>query len=195
MFIKHRDHPLVQAVMKFVLGSKLRPLPPGIKYHFFLSHKQANAQGQVMALYKTLQAEFPGMKVWHDMEQLPTDEEMQKGIRESACFLMYMSKGYMERPACQKEVGWALAMGKRFVIVYATDERHGGMSFGEHMAESKKAFPQCAVVFENAVAVKYQAEAELVKAMIKQIMDRSGLLLNPKGDCESPPPIPQVGFQ
>ena len=151
-----------------------------------------------MTLYKTLQSEFIGLKCWHDMEKEPNAIEMKKGVRESACFLMFLSDGYMEREWCQKEITWALDMGKKFVIVYEIDKRHGGMSFEEHREQSIKAFPQCEKIFNSAnaaVAIKYQTEADLVKGMLKQIIDRSGLLLNAKVDVESPPQVPTLAFQ
>ena len=176
---------------------KIKDLPPGIKYHFFLSHAQDKGQGQIKSLQLGLQTEFE-VKCWIDVEQEPNESEMKKGVHESMCFLILLTKGIMARPWCQKEMGWALDMGKKFVVVWVSDvrEAHGGMSFQEHMEQCKTDFPRCAQIFTTAVAIRYECEGGLDKAMYQKIMDRSGLLLAraENADIESPPLSAKLAF-
>jgi hypothetical protein len=176
---------------------KVKDLPPGIKYHFFLSHAQNYGQDKIKGLHEALKAEF-GVKCWRDMEQEPNEHEMKKGVHESMCFLILLTKGIMARPWCQKEMGWALDMGKKFVVVWVSDvrEAHGGMSIQEHMEQCKTDFPRCAQIFTTAVAIQYQVGPGYDKVMYQSIMERSGLL-RPRADnadIESPPLSAKLAF-
>ena len=56
---------------------------------------------------------------------------MREGVRDSACFLLFMSAGVFTRPYVHFEVAEALAEGKPVILVHETDDRHGRFDFAE----------------------------------------------------------------
>jgi len=193
---KNPDHPLVKSVLKLAMRPKVAPIPIGYKHHFFLSHKQANGGSQVMALKLQLESEY-GMKCWFDQDNDPNEAGMEAGINESIVFLLFLTEGVLERPFVQKEVKWAMHSRKKFVVVAEKDKRRGGMEIGEHKDACVEAFPEIKPVFDKAVVVDYQTEKDLRVGMLKQIMERSGLLANSKkaGDVEvGRPPVPNASW-
>jgi hypothetical protein len=76
------------------------PLPGDSHTHFFLSHCQSTGGDQTNAIYLELQK--LGFICWYDNRATDlTQEGMRKGIGHAAAFLLFLSKGVLERPFCE----------------------------------------------------------------------------------------------
>jgi hypothetical protein len=76
------------------------PLPGDSHTHFFLSHCQSTGGDQTNAIYLELQK--LGFSCWYDNRATDlTKEGMRKGIVHAAAFLLFLSKGVLERPFCE----------------------------------------------------------------------------------------------
>jgi len=76
------------------------PLPGDSHTHFFLSHCQSSGGDQTNAIY--LELRQLGFTCWYDnrADDL-TKEGMRKGIVHAAAFLLFLSKGVLDRPFCE----------------------------------------------------------------------------------------------
>eukprot|EP01051_Picozoa_sp_SAG22_P000939 SAG22_NODE_31_length_27697_cov_7.384376_10_plen_353_part_00 len=128
--------PLAFAVagVGFLLGPSLRELGSGKqlrgadRWHFFISHYQATGGDQAARLW--LELKTRGFKVWYDndMDNLTADG-MAEGVRDSACFVLFMSAGVFTRPYVQFEIAQALSHNKPILLLHETDDRHGRFDF------------------------------------------------------------------
>ena len=108
------DHPFLRE------DGELEPLD--CRYHFFLSHYQAQASGAVAGLYFHLR--LRGALVWLDQYQEDiTESGMRAGVEASDVFIFFLTSRALTRPFCLKEFGWALDAGKPIVLVREDDER------------------------------------------------------------------------
>ena len=76
------------------------PLPADSDNHFFLSHCQSTGGDQTNAIY--LELRQLGFACWYDnrADDL-TKEGMRQGIVHAAAFLLFLSKGVLDRPFCE----------------------------------------------------------------------------------------------
>jgi hypothetical protein len=76
------------------------PLPSNSDNHFFLSHCQSTGGDQTNAIY--LELRQLGFACWYDnrADDL-TKEGMRQGIVHAAAFLLFLSKGVLDRPFCK----------------------------------------------------------------------------------------------
>jgi hypothetical protein len=81
-------------------GGGAVPLPGDSHTHFFLSHCQSSGGDQTNAIY--LELRQLGFTCWYDnrADDL-TKEGMRKGIVHAAAFLLFLSKGVLDRPFCK----------------------------------------------------------------------------------------------
>jgi hypothetical protein len=95
----------------------------------FLSHFQANAGPDVMELKGQLEREHPELvgKIWYDKDNNPSIEGMRNGVRDHRYFLAYLTRDYLMRPFCRKEIRWALMYRKTIVLLW---KREGGGAVG-----------------------------------------------------------------
>ena len=103
------------------LGTSFRPKET-MRYHLFISHMQKEASGDVGTLYHLLDS--MGISAWRDMSQDDlTENGMQRGVRDSDIFVLFLTNATLSRPWCLKEIGWALEMGKKIIILAEGDNR------------------------------------------------------------------------
>eukprot|EP01050_Picozoa_sp_SAG11_P008858 SAG11_NODE_801_length_7112_cov_6.438329_5_plen_132_part_00 len=106
--------------------SKKKALSGSDRWHFFLSHSQETGGNQAQLLHSKL-TEL-GFKVWYDndMDEVNT-AAMARGVQESACVILFLSKGIFTRPFVQCEVrvssGIALVCCCPLVVVQSTASR------------------------------------------------------------------------
>jgi hypothetical protein len=115
-------------------GSELREHE---RWHFFISHYQATGGNQANVMCLELQKR--GYKVWYDnkMKNL-TSEGMREGVRDSAVFVLFLSKGVFMRPYVKLEVMEALNSDKPIILVHETDARFGSFAFqGEEVLDEE----------------------------------------------------------
>eukprot|EP00798_Chlamydomonas_sp_ICE-L_P024784 gene24784-10426_t len=64
------------------------------EWHVFLSHYQANAGNTVFSLKLILEQACPGLKLWYDNDQDPSEAGMQNGVGNSRHYLLYQTLGF-----------------------------------------------------------------------------------------------------
>ena len=121
------DHPFLRE------DGELEPLD--CRYHFFLSHYQAQASGAVAGLYFHLR--LRGALVWLDQYQEDiTESGMRAGVEASDVFIFFLTSRALTRPFCLKEFGWALDAGKPIVLVREDDERFSPWRYDKARGQS-----------------------------------------------------------
>ncbi len=65
-----------------------------------------------------------------------TKPGMAKGIKQTGCFLLFLSKGVLAREFVQFEVQTALEQGKKIILVHETVEAHGKFDFASEKASA-----------------------------------------------------------
>lgn len=111
------EHPFLQDG-----GGGSFELPIHRRYHFFLSHYQAQAADNVAALY--FQLRLRGALVWLDQYQdVITEAGMRAGVEAADAFVFFLTSDALTREFCLKEFGWALELRKPILLVREDDER------------------------------------------------------------------------
>ena len=108
-------HPLFASLdYERLAGSAMMTAPDN--FLFFISHAQGDAAGTAKAEYNMLKQ--LGVLCWYDMEQAElTLEGMKRGVRESKCFLLILTKSVLTRWFCQQEILEAIRYGKKIVLL------------------------------------------------------------------------------
>lgn len=107
-----------------IIEDPLETLPPmPARYHFFISHMQAEASGDVGVLYHYFGAQ--GISCWRDMilKGEITEDAMRDGVRASDAFIAFLTNSSLSRPFVQKEMMWAIEAKIPIVLVAETEER------------------------------------------------------------------------
>ena len=66
-------------------------------YHFFISHNQREASGDVGTLFHLFEAR--GVHCWRDMTQDNlTEEGMKQGVEDSDVFVLFLTNSMLSRP-------------------------------------------------------------------------------------------------
>ena len=113
---------------------RLQKLPPNVVHHAFISHKQSTAAD--MAANLALKLKNRGLDVWHDqsIEGNLAEPEMKKGIMESKCYVLLLSKGVFQSAAVKMELETAIGMGKTVLLVHeAQTNMPGYADFNEYV--------------------------------------------------------------
>eukprot|EP00808_Paulinella_micropora_P016729 g76533.t1 len=100
----------------------LRCLSVRMRLHFFVSHYQVEASGDVAALSLSLRKH--GALVWRDMDAKNlTGEGMKQGVADSDVIVIFLTSGVLTRLWCLMEIQWALEFDKPIIIVAETEQR------------------------------------------------------------------------
>ena len=114
------------------------PLAKTHKWHIFLSHIWANAQDQCATIKRQLCLLLPGVRIFLDVDDLEDIGSLEDYISQSACIMVFISKGYFKSPNCLREVR-AFVAAKRadqgLILVRETAPTHGAASLEELRAE------------------------------------------------------------
>jgi hypothetical protein len=110
-------------------------LPPGQRFHCFMSHAWGTGQDQTHAVVRHLQLLMPTVKVWLDVEQLDDVGRLEENVRESAICCIFLSKGFFASKNCRRELFTALAARKPLILIHETDEAKGGATLEEMKQE------------------------------------------------------------
>ena len=93
-----------------------------MKYHYFISHMQSEASGDVGTLFFMLSS--LGMQCWRDMNQANiTEAAMRQGVFDSSVFILFLTNSVLSRPFCLKEIGWAIQFQKPIIIIVEKESR------------------------------------------------------------------------
>jgi hypothetical protein len=171
--------------------------PQRMHFHAFMSHCQADASGTVAALYEFYVDR--GVFNWYDMRQPTiTLEGMKQGVRNSDCFLLFLSEHVLGQWYCQQEILEALKSKKRVQLVLEVDDRfnpfplaawlrmrqnEGGVALPRKIVNSSKKTVEVPaeivqmIDMNLAQAVKYRRRDFEVESMMDVLCSRNGLEL------------------
>ena len=114
----------VRAISDAIVGRAKRDEQSGV----FMSHFQANAGPDVMELKGELERTHPELvEIWYDKDNNPSIEGMRLGVKKNKYFIAYLTKEYLTRPFCRKEIRWALMYQKKIILLW---KREGKGSVG-----------------------------------------------------------------
>jgi ankyrin repeat protein len=116
--------PLIRALSSPMLSASTScasSASDGLGWDFFLSHYQANAGPQIGQLYAELKQR--GKRAWYDKIETPHLAGMMKGVRNSAVFVIYLTRDYFTRTFCRMELLEAIEQNKPLVLLRETEER------------------------------------------------------------------------
>ena len=102
--------------------ASLRRIELPREYHFFISHSQSEASGDVGTMFHYF--ESVGIHVWRDMNADDlTERGMMNGVINSDCLILLLTNNVLSRRYCVREIGWAIEHKKPIIIVNETDKR------------------------------------------------------------------------
>ena len=169
-------HEIVQTITHAICGRTTRDEQYGI----FLSHFQQNAGPEMMELKGQLERSHPDLKeIWYDKDNNPSIEGMRTGVKRNRYFIAYLTKDYLIRPFCRKEIRWAIAYHKTIIVLW---KREGDGAVGRF----QDFFDQCEIevggdnggsdmkeIFNDA-AINYYPRGEFHSASMAELADRLG---------------------
>ncbi len=149
-----------------------KPLPPGCKWHFFICKHDAAGAQSAMNICHELRAR--GYKVWisNDIEG-PNRARMREGVRESAVFLLYLTKRVFSREWCRDvEMLEAVQHRKPFVLLRCKKGEYE-FNLGSLEAELSSAGPAFRPVgdhlFRHCEAIDWSLNATTRPAIIERL--------------------------
>eukprot|EP00808_Paulinella_micropora_P006456 g79812.t1 len=93
-----------------------------MRRHFFVSHMQAEAAGDVGTL--VLELERHGAGVWRAVSRADyTEKDVRQGVADSDAFILFLTNGVLSCLKFLKEISWALEFDKPILVVLETDGR------------------------------------------------------------------------
>eukprot|EP00750_Incisomonas_marina_P013427 INCI17318.4.p1 GENE.INCI17318.4~~INCI17318.4.p1 ORF type:complete len:1643 (-),score=275.14 INCI17318.4:498-5267(-) len=93
-----------------------------MRYHYFISHMQAEASGDCGTLFHLLTG--MGLKCWRDMNQANiTEDAMRQGVYDADVFILFLTNSVLSRRFCLMEIGWAIQFQKPILVVQEQEER------------------------------------------------------------------------
>eukprot|EP00808_Paulinella_micropora_P020740 g14005.t1 len=158
--------------------------PPRIKYYGFLSHYQKEGADACRAIFLWLAEK--NLDMWLDKKAKRLDlPGMVEGIAESACFVLWGTGGYFDRPFCLFELEIARLLKKPIVCIRESDDRMYPLSFQDLC----RADPQ--LVLHDVVAVNreyYDAFADKIAHRLRV----SWAHCQPAAAAKEPGPVSSV---
>jgi hypothetical protein len=156
------------------------------KWAAFVSHHQADGSHQVLWLGEKIESSLKEQgkrltKVWIDKKERATVDGMHEGVRLSRHFILFLTKEVLSRNFCREEISNALKYRKNVILVYQTDERHGGVPgpfFDIYGKELKKWFPNtedCNWLMKNSY-VQFYDRGEHADVMLHSESCKNGIL-------------------
>ena len=106
-------------------------LAPGHVFHIFLSHVWGTGQTTVANIKQSLQLLLPGVRAFRDLDDLKDIGQLEEYVEQSACILVFLSRGYLLSRNCQRELHSALTRRKPLCLVHELNLLKGGLSLIE----------------------------------------------------------------
>ena len=101
-------------------------LPPGCKWHLFLSHTWANGQDQCAKIKTGLRLCVRSMKVFLDVDDLEDLQFLERDVKATAVVLIFLTKSYFKSANCQREIRACMREDKPLILVRETAPSKGG---------------------------------------------------------------------
>ncbi|GBG31361.1 Ras-related protein Rab-14, partial [Hondaea fermentalgiana] len=145
------------------------PLAAELSYHVFLSHRQYDAGDACNLMADKLQNR--GLRVWIDQEAEGNlaEDEMKQGIRESKCYVLFLSKTVFEG-AVIMELETALQEEKPILVVHESDPNRPG--FANFSAYIDAAPASAKHLFKEKESMPFQRRRYLAEAFYKELIER-----------------------
>lgn len=111
--------------------------------------------------------------VWYDntMENL-TAEGMKEGVRNSAVFVLFMTKGVFTRPFVRIEIEEALKERKPIILLHETDDRHGKFDFDTETNVPEDFRPKARQLLSDNESLGWARRDYAQEAVLNQIKRR-----------------------
>lgn len=90
----------------------------GCSFHFFMSHKWDGGQDQTHVITRTMQLLMPSLKIWLDVDELRSTDDLEKCIDQTAVVIIFYSYGYFDSKNCRREFYQALLLQKPILVLY-----------------------------------------------------------------------------
>ena len=81
---------------------------------------------QTHKIYTTLKTMAPDLELWLDVKQPFSTGDLEKYVKQSDAFLLFLTDGYFSSEFCRQELAAALAAKKKIIIIRETVYTHGG---------------------------------------------------------------------
>ncbi|GBG27419.1 Rab family GTPase [Hondaea fermentalgiana] len=145
------------------------PLAAGLKCHVFISHRQVEAGDACNLMAEKLQNR--GLRVWIDQETEGNlaEDAMRRGIRESKCYLLFLSKTVFS-DAVKMELETALQEEKPILVVHESDPNRPG--FAPFSAYIGAAPASAKHLFKEKESMPFQRRLYLAEAFYKELISR-----------------------
>ncbi|KAL1512253.1 hypothetical protein AB1Y20_005515 [Prymnesium parvum] len=145
-------------------------LGDGISWHLFLSHIWSTGQDQVAVIKRQLLAFMPESKVFLDVDDLQSIEELEQYVRRSSVILVFLSRGYFLSRNAMREVFAAEDLAKPLVLVHERSRSKGGAPLVEIVRECPQESMQ-EFVFGEREVIPWVRTSHFQIASLKQIAE------------------------
>ncbi|GBG34193.1 Ras and EF-hand domain-containing protein [Hondaea fermentalgiana] len=145
------------------------PLAAGLKYHVFISHRQVDAGDACNLMAEKLRNR--GLKVWVDQETEGNlaEDAMRCGIRESKCYLLFLSKTVF-KGAVKMELETALQEEKPILLVHECDPaRIGFANFSKYINDAPASAKH---IFLEQESMPFQRRLYLAMGFYEELVSR-----------------------
>ncbi|GBG29118.1 Ras-related protein Rab-27A [Hondaea fermentalgiana] len=145
-------------------------LDSAFKYHVFLSHRQIEAGDACNLMAEKLK--YRGVRVWVDQESEGNlaEAEMRRGIQDSRCYLLFLSKTVFTSAAVRMELSTALEMEKPILLVHESEtDRPGFANFKTYIDSAP---PNAADLFATVESMPFQRRLYLAKGFYDELTAR-----------------------
>jgi hypothetical protein len=126
-------------------------------FHGFISHVWGTGQDATHVVVRQLQALLPGVKIWLDVDCLVDVSTLEDSVRDSAVFMVFLSKGYFASKNCRRELYSSHTYKKPTVLIHEAEKYSLASLEGEcrtHCVDGTEAVGQVAdKVFNGSCAV------------------------------------------
>ncbi|GBG33332.1 Rho family GTPase, partial [Hondaea fermentalgiana] len=115
---------------------------------------------------------YRGLRVWFDQESEGNlaEAEMRRGIQDSKCYLLFLSKTVFESAAVRMELSTALEMEKPILLVHESDTGRPG--FANFATYIDSAPPNAADLFSKVESMPFQRRLYLAKGFYEELTAR-----------------------
>ncbi|GBG28168.1 Ras-related protein Rab-8A [Hondaea fermentalgiana] len=145
-------------------------LPPGTRWHVFISHKQSEAGDACNLIAEKLLNR--GLNVWIDQRtkgNLSTTE-MRDGIRASKCYLLFLTKSVFKSDAVCMELETALEAEKPILLVHESNpDLPAFASFSTYISSAPDA---AKFLFDKRESMPFQRRLYLAEGFYKELIAR-----------------------
>ncbi|GBG26358.1 Ras-related protein Rab-8A [Hondaea fermentalgiana] len=141
----------------------------GFKYHVFISHRQVDAGDACNLMAEKLRNR--GLRVWIDQETEGNlaEDAMRRGIRESKCYLLFLSKTVFSS-AVKMELETALQEEKPVLLVHEGDPtRTGFANFSKYIDDAPASAKH---LFSEMESMPFQRRLYLAKGFYEELIMR-----------------------